>query len=96
MLSGPGEAGKSTVTVALADAARDGGAACGLHVARSRESGQGVGVRQGAGEGAVRCEGCQRAKLTANRRRKASSHEARVCQVCGEDISELPRQRVVL
>ena len=36
MLSGPGEAGKSTVAVALADAARDGGTACGLHVARSR------------------------------------------------------------
>ena len=56
MLSGPGEAGKSTVTVALADAARDGGAACGLHVARSRESGQGVGGAAGGGRrgGAVR------------------------------------------
>ena len=36
MLSGPGEAGKSTVAVALADAARDGGMACGLHVARGK------------------------------------------------------------
>ena len=30
MLSGPGEAGKSTVVAALADAARDGGTACTL------------------------------------------------------------------
>ena len=36
VLSGPGEAGKSTVAVALADAAREGGTACGLHVARGR------------------------------------------------------------
>ena len=36
MLSGPGEGGKSTVCVALADAARDGGTACGLHVARGK------------------------------------------------------------
>ena len=36
MLSGPGEAGKSTVSIALADAARDGGTACGLHVAKAR------------------------------------------------------------
>ena len=35
-LAGPGEAGKSTVAVALARAAREGGAACGLHVARGR------------------------------------------------------------
>ena len=33
ILSGPGEAGKSTVSVALAHAAREGGTACGLHVA---------------------------------------------------------------
>ena len=36
ILSGPGEAGKSTVSVALAHAAREGGTACGLHVARGR------------------------------------------------------------
>ena len=36
MLAGPGEAGKSTVAVALTRAAREGGAACGLHVARAR------------------------------------------------------------
>ncbi len=36
MLAGPGEAGKSTVAVALTRAAREGGAACGLHVARGR------------------------------------------------------------
>ena len=36
MLAGPGEAGKSTVAVALTRVAREGGAACGLHVARGR------------------------------------------------------------
>ena len=36
LLSGPGQGGKSTVALALAHAARDGGAACGLHVAGGR------------------------------------------------------------
>ena len=36
LLSGPGQGGKSTVALALAHAARDGGTACGLHVARGR------------------------------------------------------------
>ena len=36
VLAGPGEAGKSTIAVALARAAREGGGACGLHVARGR------------------------------------------------------------
>ena len=67
-----------------------------LRALESGESGRGAGVRQRAGEGVVRCEGCQRAKVNADRRRKASSHEARVCQECGEDISELHGKRVVL
>ncbi len=36
VLSGPGQAGKSTVALALAQAARAGGTACGLAVAKSR------------------------------------------------------------
>ena len=36
LLAGPGQGGKSTVTLALAHAARGGGTACGLQVARGR------------------------------------------------------------
>ncbi len=36
VLSGPGQGGKSTVTLAVAHAARTGGTACGLQVARGR------------------------------------------------------------
>ena len=36
VLAGPGQGGKSTVALALARAAREGGTACGLHVARGR------------------------------------------------------------
>lgn len=36
ILSGPAQGGKSTVSLAVAHAARNGGTACGLHLARGR------------------------------------------------------------
>ncbi|MCE2399238.1 MAG: AAA family ATPase [Gemmatimonadetes bacterium] len=36
ILAGPGQGGKSTIAIALAHAAGNGGEACGLHVARGK------------------------------------------------------------